>query len=74
MKTAIIIPDALFEEAERRGLSRSELYANAVHEYVEKYRAGDITERLDEVYAKTDSRLDPGLRIMQSASLKREDW
>ena len=78
MKTAISIPDELFEEAEqeakRRGLSRSELYANAVREYVEKYRTDDITGRLDEIYAETDSRLDPALQHMQNASLKREDW
>jgi hypothetical protein len=38
MKTAISIPDSLFEEADRlaksRGWSRSELYANAVTAYV----------------------------------------
>ena len=42
MKTAISIPDALFEEAERlaktRGWSRSELYANAVTAYVNSER------------------------------------
>jgi metal-responsive CopG/Arc/MetJ family transcriptional regulator len=42
VKTAISIPDAIFEEAERlakiRGWSRSELYAKAVSAYVNSER------------------------------------
>jgi predicted transcriptional regulator len=53
VKTAISIPDEVFEAAERAakklGVSRSELYAKAVREFVERYRRDKITEKLDEI-------------------------
>ncbi|MGA9028739.1 MAG: hypothetical protein WB440_21990 [Steroidobacteraceae bacterium] len=76
MKTAISIPDAVFEEAERlaesRGWSRSELYANAVAEYLKNERSLGVRERLDAVYANDpdDSGLDPVLQRAQSRSLR----
>ena len=61
MKTAISIPDDLFDSADelarRMGMSRSRLYAEAVSEYVAKHRDQDITRRLDEVYGEVDSGL-----------------
>jgi metal-responsive CopG/Arc/MetJ family transcriptional regulator len=78
MKTAISLPDEIFEAAEllarKLGLSRSELYARAVREYVERQRRDDVTARLDAVYAHDDEGLDPVLARMQLGSLKREDW
>ena len=53
MKTAISIPDDLFEDAERlaRALnkSRSRLYGDAVREYVARHSADHVTGALDEV-------------------------
>lgn len=78
MKTAISIPDPLFEAAEmaakRLGLSRSQLYARAVAEYLSVYGAEGITERLDEVYADQESGLDPAIQQMQLASVAEEEW
>ena len=80
MKTAISIPDPIFEEAERlakeRGLSRSELYAEAVSEYVRGQRIVGVRERLDAVYeaAPEDSSLDPLMKRAQSASIPNEEW
>lgn len=80
MKTAISIPDPIFEEAERlakeRGVSRSELYAQAISEYVKDQRFAGVRERLDAVYDATpeDSALDPILERLQAASLSKEDW
>ncbi len=80
MKTAISIPDPVFEEAEqlakRRGMSRSELYTQAVVEYVKNNKFTGVRERLDAVYqaAPEASDLDPTLKRIQSASLSREDW
>ena len=80
MKTAISIPDAIFEEAERvakrRGVSRSELYAKAVDEYVKSERFLGVRERLDGVYGRDGeaSRLDPALAAVQSVSLDQDDW
>jgi metal-responsive CopG/Arc/MetJ family transcriptional regulator len=80
MKTAISIPDKVFEAAERAaaklGMSRSELYVNAVREYVDRYGREDVTEKLNAVYGAPDieSKLDPALAQMQSKILPRDSW
>jgi hypothetical protein len=80
MKTAISIPDPLFEEAERlakaRGWSRSELYANAVTAYVNSERFAGVREKLDSVYGNNqeDSAMDPLLADAQARSLTKEKW
>ncbi len=78
MKTAISIPDEVFEAADRAakklGVSRSELYATAVHEFVERHRIEDVTAMLDDVYASEKSDLDANLYKMQSQQLTKEDW
>ncbi|MBD2608547.1 ChpI protein [Scytonema hofmannii FACHB-248] len=78
MKTAISIPDTIFEAAEnfakRMGLSRSELYAIALQEYLKVHRGDRITEQLDAVYADEDSSLDPFLVKLQIHTLPEETW
>ena len=80
MKTAISVPDEIFEAAEQAaktlGLSRSELYATAVREYVERYRRDSVTDKLNAVYADDDSAsmLDSQLEILQGHTLEKEDW
>ena len=80
MKTAISIPDEIFEKAERTakklGVSRSELYAKAIRDFVERYRRENLTEKLNEIYFTDESisELDPYLMALQTQSLKREDW
>jgi metal-responsive CopG/Arc/MetJ family transcriptional regulator len=53
MKTAISLPDELFEAVERlvrrSGRSRSELYAQALHEYVARHTPDEVTEALSAV-------------------------
>jgi len=77
MKTAISIPDHLFEEAEetarKLGLSRSELYRQAVEAFLEAHRREGVTAQLNEVYADRESSLDPVLARMQDLSLQPED-
>ena len=72
MKTAISIPDELFEAAdalaEELGVSRSELYARAVEEYVAKLRAADLTAKLNQVYAEEPSGVEAGIRSAQARS------
>lgn len=79
MKTAVSIPDALFESAEglarRLGMSRSELYAKALGEYLEEHGGEGITERLDEVYGGGEGGepgLDPVLARLQGRSLPQD--
>lgn len=81
MKTAISIPDEIFHEAEqvakRRGLSRSELYTNAVKQYVQKEeRFLGVRERLDAVYGNNSklSELDEVVRQAQERILTNETW
>lgn len=75
MKTAISIPDRLFEAAERlakaMGISRSELYQRAVAELLERHSAELVTRELDAVYRvrPADSGLDPDLARAQEDSL-----
>ena len=80
MKTAISIPDDVFEAAERTakslGVSRSELYATAVREFLERYRREGVTEKLNEVYGAdpSSSEVDQRLQALQLASLEKENW
>ncbi len=79
MKTAISIPDVVFEEAERLaaelGQSRSELYSQAVREYVARHSADRVTSALDAVYAgeEDDSELE-FLRVVARRTLERSEW
>ncbi|WNZ25550.1 hypothetical protein HJG54_23675 [Leptolyngbya sp. NK1-12] len=78
MKTAISLPDSVFEQAEilaqQLGLSRSELYTKALQAYLKKYNRDQILLKLNQVYAKESSDLDPVIAKMQFMSLPREDW
>ena len=78
MKVAVSVPDAVFKSAEslarRLGVSRSHLYATAVAEYVARHRRSEVTRRLDDVYAKESSALDPGLGRAQARSLPKDEW
>lgn len=78
MKTAISVPDRIFEAAERVAkrlhISRSELYARAVARFVEEHRGDMVTDTLDRIYADVDSTLDPALARLQAVSLPREEW
>jgi metal-responsive CopG/Arc/MetJ family transcriptional regulator len=78
MKTAISLPDPLFTAADalaaRLGVSRSELYATALAEFVAKHTDGEVTARLNQVYADEDSSLDSALRWAQRESIGRESW
>jgi metal-responsive CopG/Arc/MetJ family transcriptional regulator len=78
MKTAVSIPDPVFDAAEelaaRLGLSRSELYARALADYVGERAERRVTARLDAVYADEPSELDPALARLQAASLAPDDW
>lgn len=77
MKTAISLSDELFKDADslaqRLGVSRSELYAAAVREYVAKHRQQDVTARLNEVYAQESSSLPPEIRSGQARSIGSTD-
>ena len=80
MKTAISIQDDIFQAAEETArelrISRSELYARAVRDFVARHSCANITGRLNRIYGDNTqaSTLDAGLAEMQSRSLDREKW
>ena len=78
MKTAISVPDEVFEAADRTakklGVSRSELYSTAVYEYIERHKVEDVTSRLNDLYASENSVLNEYLGHMQGKTIKKEEW
>ncbi|OFZ96542.1 MAG: hypothetical protein A3H35_05695 [Betaproteobacteria bacterium RIFCSPLOWO2_02_FULL_62_17] len=80
MKTAVSIPDRVFESAEklaaRMGVSRSQLYAKALASLVEKHREDLITAELNQIYGPggEDSSLGREATVLQIRSLPREKW
>lgn len=59
MKTAISLPDQLYEEAEKTaralGIPRSQLFARALEEFIAFHKRKNVTERLNRVYSKVDT-------------------
>lgn len=78
MKTAISLPDPMFEAADalaaRLGITRSELFRRAMERLLRDHDEEQITEALNRVYANESSTLDPVLAKMQTASLERDEW
>jgi metal-responsive CopG/Arc/MetJ family transcriptional regulator len=78
MKTAISLPDPLFAAAEQfaqeRGLSRSQLYAQALRVYLQTHQVQAITAILNHVYADTPSALDPAQIAAQVQVIEPEVW
>jgi metal-responsive CopG/Arc/MetJ family transcriptional regulator len=78
MKTAVSLPDDLFQMAEttarRLRVSRSELYAKAIAAFLKQQDGRAITERLNEVYARRRAKVDSGLHRAQLKSLQKDAW
>jgi metal-responsive CopG/Arc/MetJ family transcriptional regulator len=78
MKTAIYIPDDIFRTAERIAqrlkISRSELYARAVKEYIVEIEAESTTEKLNTLYSQEESKLDHALLQAQEQVIQDEGW
>lgn len=59
MKTAVSIPDEVFDKAERlargAGRSRSEVYSAALIEYVARHSPDEVTDAMDRVCEKVDA-------------------
>lgn len=78
MKTAISIPDDIFSAAEnfahQSHLSRSALFTRALVEFLSRRRNDGVTERLNRLYDKENSRLDEALSKMQASAISKEKW
>ncbi len=80
MKTAISIPDNVFNDAERLvarfKTSRSELYSRAVAEFIARHDEDSVTQALDEVARNINA--DPSDTQMTTAAasaiLRQVEW
>ena len=74
MKTAISLPDPLFERAEAYAqaqfLNRSELYARALEEFLERHAHDAITAQLNALYGEEDSSLPAPLEALSDETLR----
>lgn len=78
MKTAVSVPDDIFELAEqlarRERRSRSEVYSAALREYVARRSPDEVTEALDRVAAAVKDDDLAFTRTAAALTLSKIDW
>ena len=78
MKTAISLPDAVFNAAElvakKLNISRSELFTKALNDYLQRHQKNHITEALNEIYGEEGSSISSKILRAQTKSVESETW
>jgi metal-responsive CopG/Arc/MetJ family transcriptional regulator len=78
MKTAISIPDEIYADAERlsRRLnkSRSQVYTEAVTEYIARHEPEAVTEAMNRVCEAVDTYPDPAISAAARRRLESVEW
>ncbi|HEV8582784.1 MAG TPA: hypothetical protein VGX68_27280 [Thermoanaerobaculia bacterium] len=78
MKTAVSIPDEVFEEAERLAAefqtSRSELYSRALQEYIARHAPDRLTEAMNRVIEEVGSDIDEFSQRAARRVLEQVEW
>ncbi len=78
MKTAISLPDTVFHAAERQAKraqkSRSQLYAEALAEYLSRHAPDEVTEAMNHVVDQLDDAVDPFVLATAQSVLGRVEW
>lgn len=78
MKTAVSVPDEIFERAERlvrrSRVSRSELYSRALREYIARHAPDEVTERLNAVVSEVQGDGDEFAGEASRRTLERAEW
>ena len=78
MKTAVSIPDELFHRADELaralGKSRSQVYREALAEYVLRRDPESITSELDQAVAAVGAEPDPWLAEAARGTFERTEW
>ena len=79
MKTAVSIPDDVFEEAERLARrtkkSRSQLFSDALKEYVARHAPEDVTDAINGVCgAEVGGAVDEFVSSVSRRVLERCEW
>jgi len=78
MKTAVSIPDDVFEEAERLAsrlrTSRSQLYTRALAEFVARHDEDRVAAAMNTVIDEVGTALDDFTREAALQALRRVEW
>ncbi|AEJ20959.1 hypothetical protein [Gracilinema caldarium] len=81
MKTAISLPDTLYNDAEKiakdMGIPRSQLFAKALEEFINHHKKDRITDKLNSIYKKellgNDRIVDVNLESLRELT-KNDSW
>jgi len=78
MKTSVSLPNNLFQTAEafaqEHRLSRSELFARALLQFLRAQRYDGLTNALNQVYTEESNALDPTIKAAQVRILPKDAW
>jgi predicted transcriptional regulator len=78
MKTAVSIPDDVFEDAERLAsrlqTSRSKLYARALAEFVARHDDDQVTSLMDQAVREAGGETDSFLQAASRQTANRVEW
>jgi len=78
MKTAISIPNEVYQGAERLARrtkkSRSRLYGDALREYLARHAPDDVTEAMNRACAEVGETKDPFVSSAARRILERSEW
>jgi metal-responsive CopG/Arc/MetJ family transcriptional regulator len=78
MKTAVSIPDDVFEKVERLARrarrSRSEVFSAALKDYVARHAPDEVTAAMDRVCAEVNGPPDAFVAAASRRVLERTEW
>jgi metal-responsive CopG/Arc/MetJ family transcriptional regulator len=78
MKTAVSLPDLVFRAAERHAKrarkSRSQLYAEALSEYLTRHSPEEVTAAMNHVVEQLGEQKDPFVARSSRRILERSEW
>jgi metal-responsive CopG/Arc/MetJ family transcriptional regulator len=78
MKTAVSIPDDVFEKVERIARrarkSRSEVFSAALREYVARHAPEEVTEAMNRVCEKVGDEREPFVKAAARRVLEKTEW
>jgi predicted transcriptional regulator len=78
MKTAISLPKDIFEKAERLAMkarkSRSQIYCEALREYVARHSPDDVTDALNRAMEQIGQSEERFVSLASAQALARVEW
>jgi len=78
MKTAVSLPDEVFRQAERQARrtkkSRSQLYAEALSEYLARHSPDEVTEAMNRIVDQLNEPTDAFVSAAGRRILERSEW